>query len=93
MLFRCYCKNSPERIAARRKRFHARILPQTKWHPWFAWRPVSLGNGVCAWLQTIERIRPFEYPSDAEDWMVRRGWGVSWRPRVYRQSGSGCEKP
>jgi hypothetical protein len=25
------------------------------WHPWFAWYPVDIGGGRCAWLETVER--------------------------------------
>ncbi len=27
------------------------------WHRWFAWHPVTLENGNCAWLEMVERKR------------------------------------
>lgn len=27
----------------------------SKWHPWFAWRPVMTGDEYWAWLERIER--------------------------------------
>ena len=26
-----------------------------RWRPWFAWRPVRLGEDDCRWMETIER--------------------------------------
>lgn len=26
-----------------------------RWHPWFAWFPVRIGNHDCRWWETIER--------------------------------------
>jgi hypothetical protein len=26
----------------------------TRWHPWFAWRPVCI-HGTWIWLETVER--------------------------------------
>ena len=27
----------------------------TKWHRWFAWRPVEVGPHDCRWLEYVER--------------------------------------
>lgn len=29
----------------------------TKWHKWFAWRPVWTLDNDCVWLETVERKR------------------------------------
>lgn len=40
-----------------------RYLTQQSWHPWFAWRPVTLEDGRAAWWERIERkIVPQELP-------------------------------
>ena len=26
-----------------------------EWHRWYAWHPVKLESGQCAWLETVER--------------------------------------
>ena len=26
-----------------------------QWHQWFAWKPVSVGEGDCRWLEVVER--------------------------------------
>ena len=43
------------------------------WHPWFAWKPVTLKNGRSAWLETVayhardnDGRRPWEYRLWAE---------------------------
>lgn len=47
--------------------------PSEEWHPWFAWRPVSLEHwsehvgkrGGWAWLETVERrARPYSWPTE-----------------------------
>lgn len=38
-----------------------------QWHPWFAWRPVRVGENDCRWLEYVER-REFS-ESYHEDWM------------------------
>lgn len=30
------------------------LTPPYTWRPWFAWHPVTIGNGVY-WLQNVER--------------------------------------
>lgn len=32
-----------------------RRMRQSYWHPWFAWYPVTDGQGRWFWLETIER--------------------------------------
>jgi hypothetical protein len=31
------------------------------WHRWFAWHPISVGDGVIVWLETVERQLRGEY--------------------------------
>lgn len=35
--------------------------PATKWHYWFAWRPVQVRRGIWVWGETIERRRIYPY--------------------------------
>jgi hypothetical protein len=32
-----------------------------KWHKWFAWRPVRLGDSDCRWLEIVERKKVKAY--------------------------------
>lgn len=43
------------------------------WHPWFAWRPVSVGRGDWRWLETIERRGRywFGFTRGGWDWYYR----------------------
>ncbi len=34
-------------------------------HKWFAWRPVRLEDGRCAWLEIVERIGTYHSYIDA----------------------------
>jgi hypothetical protein len=57
--------------AARAK---SRVDRRTKWHSWFAWRPVRIG-GWWAWLITIERrgeeYADIDYGTGGWDWEYR----------------------
>lgn len=39
-----------------------------RWHLWFAWHPVWMGDGVLTWLETIERMR---YRNSGSTWHYR----------------------
>lgn len=39
----------------------------SKWHPWFAWRPIRVGPRDCRWLETIER-----------KWVIDPDYGVEY---------------
>lgn len=39
---------------AEQEKLHANFV----WKPWFAWRPIKVGDGDCRWLEIIER-RPW----------------------------------
>jgi hypothetical protein len=38
-----------------RIRVKKRVKNPFEWHPWFAWRPVVIGDHM-VWLETVERI-------------------------------------
>lgn len=71
MKFECGKKARLKREAAERK---AAKLEQ--WHPWFAWYRVKVGTEDCRWLETVERIRVFDY------WYGQ--WGWKYRPLVSK---------
>jgi len=35
----------------------AYVLRMSRWHRWFAWRPVRVGTHECRWLEFVERKR------------------------------------
>ena len=36
----------------------ATVAKWREWHHYFAWLPVEIENGQCAWLERVERICP-----------------------------------
>jgi hypothetical protein len=41
------------------------------WHPWFAWRPVRVGESDCRWLEYVERREVSKDRYDAFLWEYR----------------------
>ena len=39
-----------------------------RWHKWFAWCPVRLGERECVWLETVERKGIIQYTTSASWW-------------------------
>lgn len=37
------------------QRLDARYRRLRDWHPWFSWRPVRVGDGLCVWWEPVER--------------------------------------
>lgn len=37
------------------KDYDAAVDYWRQWRPWFAWRPVRVGDDDCRWLETVER--------------------------------------
>lgn len=35
---------------------------KSRWQLWFAWHPVKMGHRHWAWLEKVQRHRPYEYP-------------------------------
>jgi hypothetical protein len=36
-------------------RLERRYRRRREWHRWFAWRPARIQEGVCVWLEYVER--------------------------------------
>lgn len=43
------------------------------WHPWFAWFPITLGEGNCRWLEVVQRRFPDAHRSTYSG-RVHRGY-------------------
>lgn len=58
------CGPSPE---AKREAWlavsYARRAEREKWHPWFAWFPVRLGEHDCRFWEQVERRQRYRYPN------------------------------
>lgn len=59
-----WCKNKSltDKDIAKLIKFHeqaaayrAKRVHKTKWHKWFAWYPIRLGNNDCRWFEYVER--------------------------------------
>ena len=51
-----------------------------KWHVWFAWRPVRVGENDCRWLELVKRKGAF-HSSISDCW-----W--EWEYRPYNAASS-----
>lgn len=69
-------KNADKIEASRNKELYYRI-----WHPWFAWHPVSIGDGKCVWFETV--YRRF-YSTDVNPLY---GGLTKWNPRYKTLNG------
>lgn len=45
-----------------------------KWHRWFAWRPVRLGDHDCRWLEHVERLGVRDYFPGEDGPYYRWAW-------------------
>lgn len=67
----------------RAERAEQRIAAKSKWHRWFAWRPVRAANGQCVWLEWCLRkgtYTPDEYAFD--DWSSILIYTWTWEYQV-----------
>jgi len=39
-----------------------------KWHDWFAWHPVRLGEKDCRWFETIQRKGSLKWYGEPDAW-------------------------
>lgn len=48
-----------------------RFANLTRWHRWFAWRPVRVKSGECYWLEWVERKGTLPYYDGCLGWVYR----------------------
>lgn len=74
------CGKTQEELKIEYEKRQEKLKANYVWKPWFAWRPVKVGDGDCRWLEIVER-RPWYTLYHSESGTRYEDWGYGYQYR------------